>query len=98
MSDENCDIQSISITKERNVQDGRLMETEEQIKQKKNKCNILRLRLRAKCKATNRLKNKLSSGCINDGNRKAYVLLTRDYAALDVANKIGIIQMYLYII
>jgi hypothetical protein len=32
MTDENCDIQSISITKERNVQDSRLMETEEQIK------------------------------------------------------------------
>jgi large subunit ribosomal protein L23Ae len=32
-----------------------------------------------------------SSFCRPDGKKKAYVRLARDYDALDVANKIGII-------
>ena len=54
------------VLKERKVLEKRLMETEDQLKQEKNRYNILRLQFRAKCKALHRLQNNLSSGNIDD--------------------------------
>ena len=65
-SDISMGIEASSSSEERNNLEERLMEMEKQLKQEKNKSDILRLQVRAKCRVIKCLKAKLSSGSIDD--------------------------------
>lgn len=63
---DNISDEATSTMREWDERDNRLSEMEKKLNQEKNTCNILRLKLWAKCKAMDRLKMKLSSGAISD--------------------------------
>lgn len=63
---ENSTITTKLCSKKCGLQENRVIELEKQLNKERIKTKMLRLRLQTKCKSLNRLKEKFSSGCIDD--------------------------------